>query len=55
MPAAGENFLALEVVKTGFTRGNARRRRKKFGTFRLPQAKKIVGTVSVIKKLNHGD
>ena len=41
MLAAGENFWHFEIVKTGFTRGNARRRRKKIGTFRLPQAKKF--------------
>jgi hypothetical protein len=34
MPAAGENKMHFEVVKIVFTRGNARRRRKKIGTLR---------------------
>jgi hypothetical protein len=40
-PPQAKFFWHFEVVKIGFTRGNARRRRKFFGTFRLPQAKKI--------------
>ena len=35
MPAAGEKFWHFEVVKTGFTRGNARRRRKKNWHFEI--------------------
>ena len=55
MPAAGEKNCHFEIVKTGFTRGIARRRRKKWALLgcrrrknRIPARRTMISIAEII-------